>query len=94
MSVRSPDPESAGGQLDELPSVALLARVRGGDAAAREALLRRYWPRLERWAHGRLPAWARDLNDTGDLVQETLLAIARSGSRAASSTPDPLRSSR
>jgi RNA polymerase sigma-70 factor (ECF subfamily) len=26
-----------------------------------------------RWAHGRLPRWARDIVDTEDLVQETLL---------------------
>jgi RNA polymerase sigma factor (sigma-70 family) len=63
-----------GGKLDNLSSVALLLRVRGGDDVARDELLRRYWPRLERWAHGRLPALARDLHDTGDLVQETLLA--------------------
>jgi RNA polymerase sigma-70 factor (ECF subfamily) len=44
-----------------------------GEVAAREALLRRYWPRLERWARGRLPAGARDLYETGDLVQETML---------------------
>jgi RNA polymerase sigma-70 factor (ECF subfamily) len=45
-----------------------------GDAAARDELVRRYWPRLERWAHGRLPAGARDLYETGDLVQETMVA--------------------
>jgi len=35
--------------------------------------VRRYLPALQRWAHGRLPAWARDLADTDDLVQVTLL---------------------
>lgn len=76
MKAREPRSEttSPAGALDELPSVSLLARVRDGDSLARDALLRRYWPRLERWAHGRLPARARDLYDTGDLVQETLLA--------------------
>lgn len=76
MNAPDPDPEPAspGDPFDDLPSVALLVRLREGDAAAREALFRRYWPRLERWAHGRLPARARDLHDTGDLVQETLLA--------------------
>lgn len=33
----------------------------------------RYLPSLRRWASGRLPRWARDLADTPDLVQETLL---------------------
>ena len=28
---------------------------------------------LRRWARGRLPMWARDLTDTDDLVQDTLL---------------------
>jgi RNA polymerase sigma-70 factor (ECF subfamily) len=35
--------------------------------------VRRYLPLLQRWASGRLPAGARDLADTDDLVQETLL---------------------
>jgi RNA polymerase sigma factor (sigma-70 family) len=45
-----------------------------GDAGARDELVRRYWPRLERWARGRLPEGARDLYETGDLVQETMVA--------------------
>jgi RNA polymerase sigma-70 factor (ECF subfamily) len=45
-----------------------------GDREARDELVRRYWPRLERWARGRLPAAARDLYETGDLVQETMIA--------------------
>lgn len=52
----------------------LLSLVRGGDAAARERLVARYLPLLRRWARGRLPARARDLNDTADLVQITLIA--------------------
>jgi RNA polymerase sigma factor (sigma-70 family) len=28
---------------------------------------------LSRWASGRLPHWARDLSDTDDLVQDTLI---------------------
>lgn len=34
---------------------------------------RSYLAPLRRWAHGRLPAGARDLLATDDLVQETLL---------------------
>jgi RNA polymerase sigma-70 factor (ECF subfamily) len=55
-------------------SLVLIERVRKGDANARDELLRRYWPRLERWAHGRLPKGARDLHDTTDLVQDTVVA--------------------
>ena len=51
----------------------LLERVRAGDELALERLLERYLPRLRRWARGRLPRWARDVTDTDDLVQDTLL---------------------
>jgi RNA polymerase sigma-70 factor (ECF subfamily) len=52
---------------------ALLKRAQEGDPRALEALMARYRPRLERWASGRLPHYARSLFDTADLVQETLL---------------------
>jgi RNA polymerase sigma-70 factor (ECF subfamily) len=60
--------------VDESEStLLLLERCRNGDATAREALFARYLPQLRRWASGRLPRWARDIADTTDLVQETLL---------------------
>ena len=52
----------------------LLNRVRSGDPAAREHLVAIYLPLLRRWARGRLPAHARDLSDTNDLVQVTLIS--------------------
>ena len=56
----------------------LLHQAKQGDSAALDALLTRYLPRLSRWASGRLPARARSLFETNDLVQETLLkAIQR-----------------
>ena len=51
----------------------LLARIREGDTVALNQLMDRYLPRLSRWASGRLPRWARDLSDTDDLVQDTLI---------------------
>ena len=42
-----------------------------------EALMGRYLARLQRWAHGRLPASARTLLDTDDVVQDTLLNTFR-----------------
>ena len=51
----------------------LLAKVRAGDGSARERLLARCLPILKRWAHGRLPPYARNLAETDDLVQVTLL---------------------
>jgi RNA polymerase sigma factor (sigma-70 family) len=55
----------------------LLARVRTGDEFAANALYTRCLPPLQRWARGRLPAYARDLLNTQDLVQETLIRSLR-----------------
>ncbi|MGH7723954.1 MAG: RNA polymerase sigma factor [Candidatus Eiseniibacteriota bacterium] len=55
----------------------LLERARAGDRIAQDLLLARYRPVLERWAHGRLPAGCRDLNETPDLVQMTLIRAYR-----------------
>jgi RNA polymerase sigma-70 factor (ECF subfamily) len=51
----------------------LIARAKAGDQAALDRLFDRHLQPLRRWARGRLPGWARDLADTDDLVQETLL---------------------
>ncbi|MFN0149301.1 MAG: RNA polymerase sigma factor [bacterium] len=67
-------PASPNGPTSVLPSLVLLARMQEGDADARDEIVRRYLPRLERWARGRLPAHARDLYETGDLVQEAMIA--------------------
>ena len=63
--------------LDPETTVELLNRVKAGDKSARERLVVRCLPPLRRWAHGRLPVFARDLMDTDDLVQETVLATLR-----------------
>jgi len=52
----------------------LIRRIRAGESAAREELFRRYLPLLQRWARGRLPAHSRDVADTDDLVQVTLMS--------------------
>jgi len=54
-------------------TIELVSRSRDGDAAAQNTLVARYLPLLARWAHGRLPASARDLSETSDLVQVALL---------------------
>ena len=51
----------------------LISKARTGDHDAIERLFARHLKPLQRWASGRLPKWARDLADTDDLVQETLL---------------------
>ena len=63
--------------LDSEATVSLLDRARGGDDAALNHLLERCIPPLRRWAHGRLPVYARDALDTTDLVQDTVLAALR-----------------
>ena len=72
------DPESAASSRNR-PSpaldstFALIERVRGGDREALERLVARHMGPLRRWVSGRLPRWARDLADTDDLVQDSLL---------------------
>ena len=56
-------------------TLSLLTRARAGDREAMDDLFARYLPLLRRWAAGRLPRWARDLADTPDLVQETLIQV-------------------
>jgi RNA polymerase sigma-70 factor, ECF subfamily len=51
----------------------LIERARAGDQQALERLFARHLKPLQRWARGRLPKWARDLADTDDLVQDTLV---------------------
>jgi RNA polymerase sigma-70 factor (ECF subfamily) len=55
----------------------LLERAKAGDAVALDSLLARYRPRLRRWAHRRLPTWARTMVDTEDLVQDTMIKTIR-----------------
>jgi RNA polymerase sigma-70 factor (ECF subfamily) len=73
---RTPDANSGGNPsaLDPETTVELLNRVKAGDDAARERLVARCIPPLRRWARGRLPSYARDMLDTEDLVQESVLA--------------------
>lgn len=61
----------------EATTIQLLARARQGDEAALDEVFARSIPPLKRWARGRLPAWARGMLDTDDLVQETVIATLR-----------------
>ena len=62
------------GMRAQLESTAtLLAKVKDGDEVARDQLCATYLPMLKRWAHGRLPDYARDLAETDDMVQNTLI---------------------
>src|SRR5690349_11784920 len=52
---------------------ALIELAAKGDRGAADQLFGRYAPALHRWAHGRLPRWARDIADTTDMLQDALL---------------------
>jgi RNA polymerase sigma-70 factor (ECF subfamily) len=58
-------------------TVQLLERARQGDAAALDEVFARAIPLLTRWARGRLPRWAREMVDTDDLVQETVISTLK-----------------
>jgi RNA polymerase sigma-70 factor (ECF subfamily) len=68
MNDRDDDPPG-----DRESTFTLIDRARQGDGHALEELFHRHLAPLQRWARGRLPHWARDLSDTDDLVQDTLL---------------------
>jgi len=75
---RTPAPGSAGSDSQSgVTSAQLIARARQGDARAISVLMHRYGVALRRWARGRLPRWARELNDTSDIVQDALLQTIR-----------------
>jgi RNA polymerase sigma-70 factor, ECF subfamily len=60
-------------KFDPESSMELLVGVRNGDAESLDRLLARHIPPLKRWASGRLPNWARDLCETQDIVQESVV---------------------
>jgi RNA polymerase sigma-70 factor, ECF subfamily len=63
---------SADRSLSATSSFDLVLRANRGERQALNTLMARYLPRLQRWAHGRLPPAARSALQTQDLVQETL----------------------
>ena len=67
----APDPSES--------TATLLSLLRQGDESARERLMARYLPMLRRWAHGRLPQYARDLKEPAayDDIARQFLLVAR-----------------
>ena len=61
--------------LSATSSFDLVLRANRGEGEALNALMARYVPRLQRWAHGRLPPAARGALQTQDLVQDTLMHV-------------------
>src|SRR5690242_15640138 len=66
-----------GSRAAQLASAELLRLARAGQSQALSRLFSRYLPQLQRWAHRRVPGWARNAVDTGDLVQDAMLDTFR-----------------
>jgi RNA polymerase sigma-70 factor (ECF subfamily) len=69
--------ESPARAADAESTFRLIERAQNGDQEALDRLLARHLAPLRRWAHGRLPNWARSMTDTDDLVQDTLVRTFR-----------------
>jgi RNA polymerase sigma-70 factor (ECF subfamily) len=72
VAIRSNTSSTGTASLDRT-SVRLLVAARGGGSTALDRLFSHHLPRLSRWAHGRLPRWARSMADTADLIQDAVL---------------------
>jgi RNA polymerase sigma factor (sigma-70 family) len=68
-----PGPQSTRG----LNTRELLRRARAGEENALNTLFARFLPHLQRWAHRRVPGWARNGADSSDFVQDTVLQTIR-----------------
>lgn len=55
----------------------VLHRAQQGDERAANVLIERSLPSVRRWAHGRLPHYARSHGDTEDIVQDVFLRTLR-----------------
>jgi RNA polymerase sigma-70 factor (ECF subfamily) len=73
MASRARERTSQTARADIAATAELLRQVRDGDLEGGGRLIGRYVPVLQRWARGRLPAGARNLAETDDLVQITLI---------------------
>jgi RNA polymerase sigma factor (sigma-70 family) len=72
-------------------SLKLLLRARNGDREALNRLFGEILPSLRRWAHGRLPPWARDGVGTTDVVQDAALNVLKRLDRFEPRRRDALR---
>jgi RNA polymerase sigma-70 factor (ECF subfamily) len=79
------------GNHDIASTIDLVARVKSGDPQALDDLCARYLVPLRRWASGRLPRWSREMMDTDDLVQETVIRAVKRIDRFESRHPGALQ---
>ena len=71
------EPEPPEEEPDLSESIELVRRSQDGDAAAREALVARYYDRVQAMVRKRMGADLRGAMESGDLVQEVMLNAAR-----------------
>jgi RNA polymerase sigma factor (sigma-70 family) len=69
--------QTAGGSLELETTASLLEYARQGDTRASDVLFARCLPALRRWARGRVPAGARHILQTDDLVQDAAHGVLR-----------------
>lgn len=74
--MKSSEPSGGAGTSPE-STLELLDHIKHGDESAVNRLCERQLPTLKRWARGRLPGFARDMRDTEDLVQDTVMHTLR-----------------
>jgi RNA polymerase sigma-70 factor (ECF subfamily) len=72
-----PPAPSASVPLEMQSTVDLLSRAKAGDHRAVDVLFERCVPPLRKWARGRLPAGARGLLETQDVVQDAVFNVLR-----------------
>ena len=70
--VKGPPPPPDGADASD-STLHVLERAREGDETAGRILFERALPSVRRWAHGRLPRYARASDDTEDVVQHAFL---------------------
>ena len=75
----------------DTPTMELIAQIRSGDPGAWNHLVERELPPLRRFARGRLPAWARSVTDTQDLVQDVFVRALPRLASWQSESPGALR---
>jgi RNA polymerase sigma factor (sigma-70 family) len=76
---------------EDTKTIELIAQIRSGDHGAWDRLVERELPQLERFARGKIPAWARSANDTQDVVQNVLVRVLPRLSSWETETPGALR---
>jgi RNA polymerase sigma factor (sigma-70 family) len=69
--------ERAGTDPPSDSTLHILERAQAGDPQAATILIERALPPVRRWAHGRLPRYARGASDTEDVIQDVFLRTLR-----------------